>query len=318
MELTTFSPYSGKFAGYRIDKGKLSVDLNYLVENRQLDAKHRIVIDQLQLGERVESADATKLPVRLAIALLKDRNGVIDLDLPVTGSLDDPEFRLGRILWKVVANLVTKAVTAPFALLGALFGGGEDMQYLDFAPGAATLDDANRAKLAQVVKALDARPGLALDVPMVVRPASDRDALAARRWDEQLQAAAAQSLGRRAAEPGAAAALLADRERYLELLTRLYRSQSGAKPEIPKPPAPAEGAAPVDRAAHAIAWLEGALKPRIVVTDAELATLAKERARAVQSGLLDGTGIDPSRVFVVQGAPLEGDAPTVRMRLALR
>ena len=95
MELTTFTPYSGKFAGYRIEKGKLSVRLAYKVENRKLDAQHKVVLNQLQLGERVESKDATKLPVKLAVALLKDRNGVIDLDLPVTGTFDDPKFRLG-------------------------------------------------------------------------------------------------------------------------------------------------------------------------------------------------------------------------------
>jgi hypothetical protein len=309
MELTTFSPYSGKFAGYRIDKGKLTVDLNYLVENRKLDAKHRIVVDQLQLGEKVDSPDATKLPVRLAIALLKDRNGVIDLDLPVTGSLDDPRFRLGPIIWKVVVNLITKAVTAPFALLGALFGGGEEMQYIDFAPGLATLDEQNRTKVGQLAKALDARPGLSLDVPMVVRPAADRAALVERRWTAQVRAAAEKSLGRRAAEPGAVDA---------DVLAKLYREQVGSRPEIPKPAPAAEGAPPPDREAHEIAWLEAALKPRVTVVDADLETLARERAQIVQAGLLEGTGIDPSRVFVVQAAPLEGEAPTVRMQVSLR
>ncbi len=105
VDMTSVTPYSGRFAGYKIEKGKLSIDVAYHVEDRKLDAKQRFVVDQLQLGERVESPDAVRLPLRLAVALLKDRNGVIDLDLPVTGSLDDPQFRIGPIIWKAFVGL---------------------------------------------------------------------------------------------------------------------------------------------------------------------------------------------------------------------
>jgi hypothetical protein len=169
MELTTFTPYSGKFAGYHIDKGKLSVRLAYHIEDRKLDAQHKIILDQLQLGERIESKDATSLPVKLAVALLKDRNGVIDLDLPVSGSLDDPKFRLGPLIWKVVVNLVTKIVTAPFALLGSLFGGGEEVNQLTFAPGTIELQGESQARVDSVAKALRERPGLSLEVPIRIR-----------------------------------------------------------------------------------------------------------------------------------------------------
>src|SRR5262249_42265762 len=114
MELTTFNPYSGKYAGYDIAKGKLTTELHYKVENRKLDAQHHVVLDQLEFGGATNSKDAVPLPVRLAVALLKDRNGVIDLNLPVGGSLDDPQFRLGPIIWKVVLNTLEKIVTAPF------------------------------------------------------------------------------------------------------------------------------------------------------------------------------------------------------------
>ncbi len=186
LELTTFSPYAGKFAGYRIDKGKLSITTNYRVENLLLNAKHKIVIDQLQLGERVESPDAVSLPLRLAVALLKDRNGVIDLDLPITGSLDDPQFRLAPIIWKMVKNLLTKAVTAPFALLGSLFGGGDDLQFVDFAPGSALLDETANGKMASLRKALADRPGLNLDVPLTVDAQRDRATLVEQRWNQLL------------------------------------------------------------------------------------------------------------------------------------
>ena len=320
MELTALSPYSGHFAGYQIERGKMSADLNYKVEGRQLDAKHRITINQLQLGEHVDSPDATSLPVKLAIALLKDRNGVIDLDLPVSGSLDDPKFRIAPLVWKVLTNLIAKAVTAPFKLLGSLFGGGEDMSYIDFAPGSAGLDDASQAKLKTLVKALDARPALNLDVPLVEQPDGDRAALAAARWQSQLAARARARLGAHQSDPGAVDRLLATPKEYRALLEDYYREAFGHRAELPPPPPPAATAgapaAPADPNAAAIAWLEGQLKGRITVGDDELAGLAQARANAVQSALVTGTGVDPARVFVVNATPLP-PAATVRMQLSL-
>jgi uncharacterized protein involved in outer membrane biogenesis len=317
VDLGVLSPYSGKFAGYWIDKGKLSMDLNYLIENRKLTADHRIVVNQLQLGDRVDSPEATHLPVKLAIALLKDRNGVIELDLPVTGSLDDPHFRLAPIIWKIVVNLVEKAVTAPFALLGKLFGGGEEMSYLDFAPGSATLDAAGRGKVTALVKALDARPGLNVDLPQVAAPAVDGAALLEQKWHAELAARAARRLGARATAPGAVDQLLAAPKDYRALLEDAYKNAFGHRAEIPPPPAAAPGAPPPDPTAAAISGLEGQLRPRVSVAPAELDALAQARASAVQSALLDGTGIDPTRVFVIQSPPLPATAGPVRMQLAL-
>src|SRR6185369_5429382 len=139
MELTTFNPYSGKFAGYNISKGKLSTELRYKIQDRKLDAQHHIVVDNLEFGDKTDSKDAAPIPIKLAVALLKDRNGVIDLQLPIGGSLDDPSFRIGPIVWKALLGLLTKIATAPFALLGSLFGGGDEMAYVDFQAGSAEL-----------------------------------------------------------------------------------------------------------------------------------------------------------------------------------
>ncbi|HEV7445496.1 MAG TPA: DUF748 domain-containing protein, partial [Steroidobacteraceae bacterium] len=178
VELTSVTPYSGRFAGYKIEKGKLSVDIDYKIENRQLTAAHKFVIDQLELGERVESPDAIKLPIKIAVALLKDRNGVIDVDLPVTGSLDDPQFKIAPLIWKAVVNLLVKVATAPFAMLGRLFGGGEQMNYIDFQPGSAVLEPAEHDKLSALVKALKEKEKLELDVPVTYSPDLDRTGLA--------------------------------------------------------------------------------------------------------------------------------------------
>ena len=192
LELTTMTPYSGRFAGYKINKGKLSVDVSYKVDQRKLTAEQRFVIDQLQLGDPVDSPDAVHLPLKLAVALLKDRNGVIDVPLPISGSLDDPQFKIGPIIWHAVVNLLVKVATAPFAALGRLFGGshGEDMKYIDFAPGSADLDDASKEKLTSLSKALHEHEQLQLDVPIVYSKDLDTPELARRRLNQRLLARA--------------------------------------------------------------------------------------------------------------------------------
>jgi hypothetical protein len=147
MDLAALNPYSGRYAGYAIEKGKLSFQIEYLIVKNKLDAKNTIFLDQLIFGEKVDSPDATKLPVKLGVALLKDRRGEINLDIPVSGELDDPKFSLGGIIMKVIVNLLAKAATSPFALLGAVFGGGEQLSYAEFDYGAATLTAENRKKL---------------------------------------------------------------------------------------------------------------------------------------------------------------------------
>ncbi len=187
VEMTSVTPYSGRFAGYKIEKGKLSIDVAYLVENRTLQAKQKFVIDQLELGERVESDDAVRLPLKLAVALLKDRNGVIDIDLPMSGSLDDPQFRMGPLIWKAFVGLLTKAATAPFALLGSLFGGGEEINLIEFDAGTSALDAAAQERLASISKALTERPALQLEVPTTYSPDLDRAAIAQRRLEGLLR-----------------------------------------------------------------------------------------------------------------------------------
>jgi hypothetical protein len=140
IDLLPVSPYTGKFLGYRLSRGKLDLNINYVVSERKLKAQNVIMLDQFTLGEKVESTNATKLPVRLAVAVLKDRNGVIKLDVPIEGSLDDPEFHFHRVILHTIGNIITKIVTSPFAALGSLFGGhGEEVSYQDFTPGSAEL-----------------------------------------------------------------------------------------------------------------------------------------------------------------------------------
>ncbi|MGC1458512.1 MAG: DUF748 domain-containing protein [Steroidobacteraceae bacterium] len=312
IELTGVTPYSGHFAGYKIAKGKLTVDLKYHIENRQLTASHHIVVDQLQLGDKVDSPDAVNLPLRLAVALLKDRNGVIDLDLPVTGSLDDPQFKIGPIIWKVFVNLIEKAVTAPFKLLGSLFGGGDQVNVVEFAPGSAVLDATALMRLDSITKALDARPGLELDVPNTYSTQTDTPALAAQLLQTQLRKRTGVAAQAPPTDPAA----------EFKLLLAQYREELGAN--APLPPATqalttakkSKGAAPDYTAANA--ELTAGLLERIKVDDAQLQNLGAQRARAVQDALLHGTNIDPTRIFLINTSTQPPPGNTVRLELALK
>ena len=317
LELTTFSPYSGKFAGYRVEKGKMSVEFAYHIENRKLDAKHKLILDQLELGEKVDSPDATSLPVKFAISLLKDVNGVIDIDLPVSGSLDDPQFRIAPLVWKVLVNLLEKAVTAPFKLLGSLFGGGAAPEQITFVPGSAELDQGANDTIGALKKGLAARPALKLDVPMAVCPDADSSALMGSAWDAHVRELTVARLsarkGGKAPAADAVDAFIADPKLYHKLLEDSYKATHGGAPPIPPP------AADADADEAAVSWLENALKPDVKLPANALADLGRARAEAVQRVLLDNSGIDPSRVFIITDKATNcEDAAFVQMKLGLK
>lgn len=178
LDLVAASPYSMKFAGYQIAEGKVSLDLDYQVRHGQLQGNNRMVLDRLTLGERSDSPDALQLPLQLALALLKDADGRIDLGVPVTGNLDDPQFSYGTVVWKAIGNIMGKAVTSPFRALGRLFGvDGERLQAVEFDAGSARLLPPEREKLQQVAQLLAKKPALALAVPGQYDEAVDGPAL---------------------------------------------------------------------------------------------------------------------------------------------
>ena len=319
IELSIFNPYSGRFAGYDIAKGKLTTDMHYKVVDRKLDAQHHIVIDQLEFGEKTGSKDAVSLPVKLAVALLKDRNGVIDLPLPITGSLDDPKFRLGPIIWKVLVNLLEKAVTAPFALLGSLFGSGPDLQFIDFQPGSNDLSAAESDKVKALVKALDARPQLKLEVPIATVPDLDGPALVGVAFQSQIAEVQAQTP--KPGKKGAAAAAppsfdQLDPAAKLDVLVRLYAKDIGGEPKYPDSVTgikqkPELTAAKID-------FLTTALHEHIAVGQDQLIALGQQRALALQRALLTDTGIDPARIFLVANDKAKEKDGAVRVELSLR
>ncbi len=182
VDMVAASPYTMKFAGYKIAQGKISLDLHYQIRNGQLEGANQIVIDNLTLGERVDSPDALKLPLEFAIAILKDENGRIDLGVPISGNLNDPQFSYGAIIWKAIGNLLTSIVTAPFRALSRLLGGGggEQLEAIAFDPGSARLLPPEREKLNQVAQFLAKRTQLKLSVPGQYSEAADGAALRSR------------------------------------------------------------------------------------------------------------------------------------------
>jgi hypothetical protein len=301
MELTTFNPYSGKFAGYNISKGKLSTELRYKIQNRQLDAQHHIVVDNLEFGDKTDSKDAAPIPIKLAVALLKDRQGVIDLQLPVGGSLDDPQFRLGPIIWKALLGLLTKIVTSPFAALGSLFGGGEELAYVDFQPGSADLQPNQPEQLGKLSQALAERPQLRLDVPVTLIAEQDSKAIAAATLYARVP---------KLPDTADEAAL----KKRLAQLEVLYKQSAKVAPDYPAETKTENG---IDWNART-EWLEARLLESLQPDQPALDALARQRAQAVQAAILANTAVAPERVFITTDrSPALTKEGEVRMEMKL-
>lgn len=323
IALPIFNPYSGPVAGYNIAKGKLTTRLHYRIEDRKLDAQHSIRIDQLEWGEANATQGEATLPVKLATSLLKDRDGVIKLDVPVGGTLDDPTFRVGPIIWQVIKNIIVKAVTAPFALLGSLFAGAEDAQFVDFAPGEAALDPATAERLDALAKSLAERPELKLDVPIGAVSEIDRPTLAERTYQAALAGAVASRKSQDAQSGEAAPAFeTLEPKQRIAVLAAIVTQQTGAEPALPEPAEPPEGTSREDaKALHQAAtleFLEQTARAGVVVPDVELERLAEQRAAAIEKALLGGGALEPTRVFKVREGKVSAQDGRIRFELGLQ
>src|SRR5438094_2102143 len=301
IELSPLTPYFGKYAGYAIEKGKLSLNLTYLIEKRTLHAKNRIVLDQFTFGGPIESPTATKLPVRFAISLLKDRNGLIDLDLPVTGSLDDPHFSVWAVIGQVLTNLLTKAATAPFALLGSLVGGGQELSHVEFPYGQADLNGPAEDRLKALAKILYERPALKIEVAGHVDTEKDREALRREQFERKLKAQKLNALAKKGATTATLTDVKVEPSEYAGYLALTYKKETFAKPrnflgitkdlEVPE--------------------MEKLILMNITITEDDLRELALQRAQAVKDYFMNAK-IEPQRIFLVSAPSMQdkGDKPT--------
>ena len=293
VELTTLTPYSGKFAGFRIRKGRLNLDLHYVITKGQLKAENKVVVEQLQLGEKVDSADAVDLPIRLAIALLKDSDGKISIELPVTGDLNNPQFSVMPIVWQTLRNLVVRAATAPFKFIGGLVtgGGSEDLGNVSFAPGSSELNKDAEGALNTLAKALKERPTLRLEIEGTAAASSDGPFLAAQRLEREYQYNYYKMLQRRGDKVPAQASLLVvpDGEKA-PLLEGIYRTRLKQQP-----PAEWKDLSRDDRTAK--------LKDGVIkfwsTSDVLLRQLGQDRASTIKDYLVDKGQLEDDRVYFI-------------------
>ncbi len=289
FELGPLSPYSGKYAGYAIQKGKLTLDLHYFIENRKLQAENKLFLDQLTFGEKVESPDATKLPVQLALALLKNRRGEIDINLPISGSLDDPKFSVGGIIARIFVNLIVKAVTSPFALLGSLFGGGADLAYVEFNPGYSVITPAAETRLKALANALLDRPALKLDIIGRVDPGSDNEGIRLAQMEHKIKAQKLKAIVKQGEDAGSVEDVKLAPEEYQKFLKLAYKEESFPKPRnmigLAKDLPPQE--------------MEKLMLTNARVTDEDMRALANQRAQAAKDWLIHTGQVPPERVFII-------------------
>jgi uncharacterized protein involved in outer membrane biogenesis len=310
MDLTAESPYCGKYVGYRLLKGNLSLDLKYKVSQKQLEAENKVLIDQLTFGEKVDSPDATSLPVPLAVALLTDRKGRIDIDLPIRGDLKDPDFKYGKVVLSTLLNLLTKIVASPFTLMGKFIpdgGAEEDLQFIAFHPGSATVLHEELKKFEALAKGLEERPGLRLDITGTADPALDRAAIRTRKLKEQLIAMRQRERGQVSSKSEELSS-----EDESRLVTELYEKQreqlektvlSQSTEAVPKP--------------LTVEDLKQRLAMAIPVDEPELDALASQRAEQVRDQLIEVGKLAEGRVFLLETDLTVSGNAQVRSRLTI-
>ena len=285
-----FTPYAGKYIGYLIQKGKLNLDLHYKVDKDHIKASNRIFLDQLTLGEHVKSPDAPNLPIRLALSLLTDRKGRIKLNVPVEGKLDDPNFSIRGAVWRAVTNLIIKAATSPFALLGAVFGGGEDLQVVPFEAGKAVLGPEAQKRLEVLKKALNDRPKIKVELTGRFDPEADSKALLEKQFELAIKKEKFNDMSKKERAGLSVEEVSITPEERPKYLWKAYKHARFKKPKhlfgiVKKQPPEV---------------MEKMMKEHIKISAGDLRKLGMDRAEAVKKYLVQTGGIDPKRIFIVE------------------
>jgi len=319
LSMSNLSPYTAQFAGREIAEGKMGLELKYVINDGMLQGENSVVMSDLVLGEKVDHPDAASLPLGLAVALLKDADGVIDIELPVEGDINDPEFKIGSVVWKAFAGLITKIVSAPFRLLGNLIGiDSEDLGQFEFLAGRSDLTPPELEKVVQLKEALQKRPELTVEISGVTDKTIDIPALKF----IQLRALAVERLGEEFSDKDRHSMLLDVNIR--SLLETLFTERSpdipleGIKAQHTNPPAgDPEGKPILDDLAYATD-LWGRLLASEIITDQDLTELAQARATAISTAFLASGEFDASRVVIAQPKEVESeDGEWVRLELGV-
>ncbi len=298
LNVTSFNTYSGTYVGREINKGKLNLDVAYQVEKQHLQAENSVFVDQFTFGEKVESEQATKLPVRLGVSLLKNQKGEIHIDLPIEGDLNDPDFRYGKLVWKAVGNVIVKAAASPFKLLAGLVDSDDDLSVIAFEASSAELSEESLSKLQSLELALKQRPDLKLDIQACFNQELDSPRFKFEQLQVKLNPDAAQ---------------LSDRQ-YRKRLEKYYVQVKQQKPIYP---IYADGMVSEDKRQQDIQYLESQLLELESVSVQVLQALAVERRKAIQQALLSSQEIEPQRLFAtaIQEVEAEGSQAACAMTI---
>ena len=289
IELSPVTPYSGNYLGYTVEKGKLFLELTYHIDKKQLDSENKIFIDQFTFGKKVNSPNATSLPVKLGLALLKDRKGEIHLDVPVTGRTDAPQFSIWKLVFQALKNLMVKAVTSPFSLLSSMFGGGQDFSAIQFSSGMSTLQPQEEQKLTTLAKALLDRPALKVELKGYVDRDKDTEAYRHELLNRKLKNEKFLALVKQGTlkEGEKADSVLVLPEEYPNYLSAVYKKEKFPKPRnflgLVK-------ALPPDE-------MRKLIIANTVIGETEFKTLARERVTTVMNYLVTKGGVPPERIF---------------------
>ncbi len=272
VDLARLTPYSGTYAGYAISRGTLNLDLDYSLDDNRLKGDNSVVIDQLKLGEKIDSDKAVDLPLQLGIALLTDANGVIDLAVPVSGNVDDPKFSLSGVIWGAFGNLITKAVTAPFRLLANLADSDDDLQHIAFVAGSTSTDEVAQTKLHELADALNQRPQLTLVLSGRFNPESDAEKLRSQLFEQQLLASGLSESD-----------ISARSEAWQQAVAARYQQLAQNGEEASPPPLPVQAQA---------------VSAQITLPADALKMLAEERAASAKRFLVNEAGIPADRAVI--------------------
>jgi hypothetical protein len=290
FEMTGLSPYAGKYAGYTLEKGRLSLALDYTLEENMVDGDNKILLQRLTLGQRTDSPDAVDLPIELAVALLKDRNGNIKFELPVRGNLDDPQFEVGSVLGNTMIKFVTGVVTSPFKALDGVLGAlnTAELHQVAFEPGSSDLQSAQSKKLDNLVKLLNERPALRVEIKGKANSQADRKVLAEIVLEDRLRLLKAreiQDTGGRV--PDDIGQMSLSRDERPRLILEAYRQKFGQTPDV---------LPGIDD----VAAIEKELLEKISVNDSQLRGLARKRATQIKNHLVHGGKVDVKRIELLR------------------
>lgn len=301
LEMVPLTPYTIQNLAYPVEKGRLYADVSFKTEDWVLSANNRFFVEQLVLGPKDKRPDAPNVPVKFGLALLQDSNGDMQLNLPISGRLDDPNFRIGGIVLRAIVSLFFKALSSPFSIIGSIFGGGENMDFVEFEPGGTQIAGQSIEKINTIIKALTDRPKLKLEVDGVIDPRADKKALEDMIFNAKLKQQKYDSLSRKERSETTVEAMTIGSEEYAELLYEAYKDEPD--PEDVRPTT----LFVVDE--QPVEVMEAFIRDRIQVTDEDLKELERKRARAVKEYILSNDPSLTERVYLLDRTGSKMDKP---------